>query len=277
MLPFGALVIVVMALRKHPMTSIDTVGSYLDQMDIPAWRFFPMVGSTNDMALNWAKQGAPDWTLVVADAQTTGRGRAGRHWITEPGCALAFSLVFRLSPDEVAYYARLAALGGLGLIYALEGLGLRGSLKWPNDVLLSGAKVGGVLVESSWLADQLEAAVIGIGVNVSFGSVPPAEELRYPAIDIQSALGEPVDRWSLLAQIVHGLRKYRNILAEDAFVAACNQYLSWRDEWVRFQRPGEQPQEVRIIGIMSDGRLSVETQDDRKFDVLNGEIIMRDD
>lgn len=259
------------------MTPFDAIGSYLDQMDVSAWRYFPVAGSTNDMALNWAKQGAPDWALVVADAQTAGRGRAGRHWITEPGCALAFSLVFRLSPDEIANYARLAALGGLGLINALEGLGLKASLKWPNDVLLSGAKVGGVLVESSWLADQLEAVVIGLGVNVSFGSVPPTEKLRYPAIDIQSALERPVDRWLLLAQIVHGLRNYRNILAEDAFVVACNQYLSWRDEWVRFQMPGEQPQRVRIMGITSDGRLSVETQSGSKFEVLTGEIIMRND
>jgi BirA family biotin operon repressor/biotin-[acetyl-CoA-carboxylase] ligase len=259
------------------MTHSDDLSKYLAPLGLGAWRYFPTVGSTNDIALKWAKQGAPDWALVVADAQTAGRGRNGRRWVTEPGHSLAVSLVLKLSPVEAVYFSRLAALGALGLIRAISGLGLDSTLKWPNDVLLCGSKVGGVLVEANWLSDQLEAVVIGLGVNIAPQSVPPTEMLRYPATAIESVLGERVDRWALLSEIVRAMQAYRAILAQDAFIEAWNTHLAWRDAWVRFQMTDEEPHTVRVIGILPDGRLSVETQDGKRMDVLTGEILIGDD
>lgn len=256
------------------MTVPDDLTKYLDPLGLGAWRYFPVVGSTNDRALDWAKQEAPDWALVVADAQTAGRGRGGRRWVTAPGHSLAISLILRLSATEAEYFSRLAALGALGLIRALSGLGLVSTLKWPNDVLLAGCKVGGVLVEANWHADQVEAVVIGLGVNISPQSVPSSEVLRYPATAIETVLGNRVDRWALLSEIVRAMQDYRGIIADDAFIEAWNVHLAWRNEWIRFQMTDEDPQTVRLLGVLPDGRLSLQARDGKRIEAVAGEIIL---
>jgi BirA family transcriptional regulator, biotin operon repressor / biotin---[acetyl-CoA-carboxylase] ligase len=202
-------------------------------------------GSTNDLALEWAQAGAPDWALVVADAQTAGRGRGDRRWVTEPGGALAFSLVLRPTPAEAGCFPRFTALAALGLVNALSGLGLAAQIKWPNDVLLAGRKVAGVLVEADWQAARVEAAVIGLGVNVSPGSVPPVHTLRYPATAVELswvALWTAGRCWQTL---VRRCGITAAILAQDALIDAWNAHLALRGEWVRFQVDDAAPQAVR--------------------------------
>ena len=251
----------------------DQLSTYLTPLGLSDWRFYPEVGSTNDIALEWVRQGAPDWALVVADAQTAGRGRDGRRWVTEPGHSLAFSLALRLSPAETRHCSRLAALAALGLIGALSGMGLKATLKWPNDVLLSRRKVAGVLVEVSWQSDQVEAAVIGMGVNVSPQSVPSPGAVRYPATCVETILGARVDRWALLANTLRAMQDTRAILGEDAFIDAWNDHLAMRGELVGFQMRNEEPRLVRVIGVNSDGQLAMETQDGRQIDAPAGEIL----
>ena len=122
--------------------------------------------STNDDAWDAFAQGAPDGTVVVADVQTRGRGRLGRAWHTAPGRGLAMSLLLHVGcdPDPLA---ALPLVAGLALVLALERLGARPELEWPNDVLIAGRKLAGVLCECRRSGAELEAAVVGIGVNVS--------------------------------------------------------------------------------------------------------------
>jgi BirA family transcriptional regulator, biotin operon repressor / biotin---[acetyl-CoA-carboxylase] ligase len=256
------------------MTSQEDLSPYLDPLGLGAWRYLPLVGSTNDFALEWAQAGAPDWALVATDAQTAGRGRGDRRWVTEPGTSLAFSLVLRPTPAEAGCFPRFTALAALGLVNALSGLGVTAQIKWPNDVLLAGRKVAGVLVEADWQAERVEAAVIGLGVNVSPGSVPPVHTLRYPATAVESVLGGPVDRWALLAAILQAMRDYRAILAQDALVDAWNAHLAMRGEWVRFQVDDAAPQAMRVMGVNPDGQLLLARKDGTLQPVLSGEILM---
>jgi BirA family biotin operon repressor/biotin-[acetyl-CoA-carboxylase] ligase len=137
--------------------------------------------STNDDAWDALAQGAPDGTTVIADAQTRGRGRAGRIWHTAPGRGLALSLLLHLGCDaEVA--TTLPLVAGLALVQALERLGVTSQLKWPNDVLLAGRKLAGVLCERRATASGIDAAVIGVGVNVSHAVDDLAPELRATAL-----------------------------------------------------------------------------------------------
>lgn len=124
-------------------------------------------GSTNDVAWDALAAGAPDGTVVVADRQTAGRGRAGRAWHTAPGRGLALSVA--LHPGcERRQMPVLPLAAGLALARALEALGARAELKWPNDLLLSGRKVSGILAESRGATpDAPDRVVIGVGVNVS--------------------------------------------------------------------------------------------------------------
>jgi BirA family biotin operon repressor/biotin-[acetyl-CoA-carboxylase] ligase len=256
------------------MTSPDDLSPYLDPLELGVWRYLPVVGSTNDVAREWAGAGAPDWALVIADAQTAGRGRGERRWLTEPGGALAFSLVLRPMPHEVGCFPRFTALAALGLIKALSGLSLAAQIKWPNDVLLAGRKVAGVLVEADWQSARVEAVVIGMGVNVSPASVPPADSLRYPATAVEVALGKAIDRWALLAETLTAIRNYRAILALDALVEDWNAHLAMRGEWVRFRVHGESPQKLRVLGVQPDGGLMLERKDGALMQALSGEILM---
>jgi BirA family transcriptional regulator, biotin operon repressor / biotin---[acetyl-CoA-carboxylase] ligase len=256
------------------MTQPEPIARYLDPLGLSAWRFFTVVGSTNDVALAWAHQDAPDESLVVANAQTAGRGRDGRHWVTEPGGSLAFSLVLRPSGDEGLYFSRFTALAALGLIQALSQLGLKAAIKWPNDILLGGKKVAGVLVEADWQADRANAVVIGLGVNVSAGSVPPAAGLRYPATAVEAVLGSKIDRWALLADILSALRDYRRLLQERAFVDAWNAHLAGRGAWVSFQVGHQQPEKLKVIGVSADGQLALARKPGEVIYASTGEIVM---
>jgi BirA family biotin operon repressor/biotin-[acetyl-CoA-carboxylase] ligase len=256
------------------MTHTDDLTPYLQSLSLGAWRYFPSVGSTNDIALAWAREDAPDWALVVADAQTAGRGRNGRCWMTMPGSSLAISLVLRPSPQEVSFFARFTALGALGLMRALSGLGLKAELKWPNDILLASKKVAGVLVEADWQADRVEAVVIGMGVNITSESAPPSEGLRYPATAVETVLGAQVDRWALLAETLKAMRAYRTILAEEAFMRAWNERLAFTHEWVRFSTSEGRWQRVKVLGVRPDGQLALAHEDGQQAIAALGEILI---
>ena len=134
-------------------------------------------GSTSDVAWDALVAGTPDGTVVVADSQSAGRGRAGRAWLTAPGKGLALSVA--LHPGcERGQLSLLPLVAGLALARGLESLGARAELKWPNDLLLGGRKVSGILAESrgAGAADAVDRAVIGVGVNVTQerGDFPPA-------------------------------------------------------------------------------------------------------
>ena len=257
--------------------SSEVIAPYLDPIGLGDWRFFPVVGSTNDIAVDWAEKGAPEWALVIADAQTAGRGRENRRWVTEPGCALAMSLILRPSPVEVEFAPRFTALAALGLIEALAEWGLHAELKWPNDVLLAGKKVAGVLVEADWQADQVRSVVIGMGVNVSSGSVPPPETLHYPATAVEIVLGSSVDRWALLASTILAMQRYRNILTAHAFLGAWNGNLAQRGSWVWFRVADNEPRRMKVLEVQVDGQLALEQADGRVISTASGEILMDND
>jgi BirA family transcriptional regulator, biotin operon repressor / biotin---[acetyl-CoA-carboxylase] ligase len=252
----------------------EKLAAALEPLGFGDWQYHPSVTSTNDLALEWARADAPDWALVVADTQTAGRGRGDRTWETKPG-GLALSLVLRPSSQEAAHLARFTALAGLGLVYALGELGLRAQIKWPNDVLLMGKKVAGVLVEMEWLAQALTGLVIGLGVNVTKVSQPDPANLRYPATSVEGALGQPIDRWTLLTQVLRAMRELRSLLPTQSFIEEWNQHLAFRDEWVHFYTPSGEMVDVRLLGVNPQGGIIGEMLDGDLRDFIVGEIVMR--
>jgi BirA family biotin operon repressor/biotin-[acetyl-CoA-carboxylase] ligase len=158
--------------------------------------------STNDTAKALAHSGAPEGTVVVAEEQTGGRGRRGRFWHSPPG-GLWFSLILRpkTPPAEINSLSLVLSLA------AAEGLeqlpGISPSLKWPNDLLLGGRKVGGILTEISAEADQVHYAVAGIGINANFTSFPP--EIEQTATSLQAHSGGAVCRPRLLSALLTAL------------------------------------------------------------------------
>jgi len=137
-------------------------------------RFDEVTGSTNATAVELAEGGAPEWTLVAAGHQTAGRGRLGRTWSDKPGAALMFSFVLRpaLDPDGAGLIPLLAGAAMAAAIHDVAGIEVR--CKWPNDLLLDGGKVGGILAESSVADGRFRYAVVGIGLNLE----PPSDVER---------------------------------------------------------------------------------------------------
>jgi BirA family biotin operon repressor/biotin-[acetyl-CoA-carboxylase] ligase len=217
-------------------------------------RYFESIDSTNSYAATWAQAGAPDLAFVIADEQTAGKGRQGRSWQTPADSALAFSLV--LKPGGIGQpLGRYAALGALAVQDTLAGTyNLPAAIKWPNDVLLDGAKVCGVLAEADWQGDRLSHVILGIGVNVRPAAVPPAARLRFPATSIETALGRPQDRWLLLRQFLEALLGWRARLHLKTFVSAWEKRLAFLGEQVRV---GDH--QGQLAGLTSEGHLRLVT------------------
>ncbi len=201
--------------------------------------FYRTIGSTNDRALELARGGAPHGTLVVADEQTSGRGRAGRPWLTRPGAGLAFSLLIRPGDGDPDYQPlSLNVLGALALVEQLRTRGAAASIKWPNDVLLAGRKVAGILTETAWLGERLECVIVGIGVNVRAESVPRRTELDYPAVSVNEIMEAPVPRIDLLCAVLESMAGWLPRLGSAEFVRALRENTAFLGERVRLEWEG---------------------------------------
>jgi BirA family biotin operon repressor/biotin-[acetyl-CoA-carboxylase] ligase len=256
-------------------------------------RYFDSVGSTNDEAAHWAARGAPDFALVVADEQTAGRGRAGRRWYTPRGSGLAFSIVVHPSLEDSGSVSRMTALGALAVCDALKNpYHLPAKIKWPNDVLVEGNKVAGVLAETQWIGEQLGTLILGIGINVAPASIEDAlvhePVLHFPSTCIESVLGHSLDRIELLYNVLAGILRWRSRLNAPDFLQAWEANLAYRNEWVQviptantgefLQIDGKAPspdQDGRVIGLSNDGSLKLRTRTGEIVNLQLGELRLR--
>jgi BirA family biotin operon repressor/biotin-[acetyl-CoA-carboxylase] ligase len=248
---------------------------YLSPIPLSALRHYDTISSTNDEALAWASQGAPDLSLIIADEQTSGRGRMNRKWFTPPHSALAMSLILRPTTIERMHPARTTGLLALSLAESLLKLGLVPQIKWPNDVLLTNRKVAGILVESSWLGEELDALVLGLGVNVLNVSVPPAEQLSFPATSIETELGHPIERMELLRDILLRALDWRPNLGTDAFLESWEGSLAYRGQQVHVEGRSEGPVIGEVLGLDTEGGLRLRDEHGKSVTVQFGEVHLR--
>lgn len=221
-------------------------------------RYFSSIGSTNDEALAWAAAGAPDFSLVIADEQSAGRGRAKRRWFTPPGAALALSLIFRPTPAEQAQAGRFTGLASVALVNALQKYQLSAQIKWPNDILLNGKKAAGILTESVWLGGKMDSLIMGIGVNVAPASVPPAEGLNFPATCLAAEGPSDLSRFELLKALLEEILLQRAELASEKFLRRWDESLAFRGQAVRVWSENSAPLTGKILGLQPDGGLRLD-------------------
>ena len=191
--------------------------------------YFESIGSTSDVAAALASEGAPEGTVVIADAQTSGRGRRGHTWFSPPGAGLYVSVVLtpsraRHEPDRAVSVLTLSA--GVALAEAVERVtGLAPGIKWPNDLLVARRKLAGILAEGVALpsADGLRAVVLGYGINVGTAAFPP--DLAARVTSLESELGRAVDRAMLCAESLAALAMRYDDLMTGRFDAILD---AWR-------------------------------------------------
>ena len=247
----------------------------LSDLPLNGLRYFERVGSSNDEALAWAADHAPDLSLVYAEEQTGGRGRMGRQWFTPPGAALAFSLILRPRGIERENIGLFSGLGALALVTTLKKYGVVAQVKWPNDVLIKRRKVAGILVETTWVGTEAEGVVLGMGVNVAPESVPPPEALNFPAACILSEAPMPIERFDLLHTLLAELIAWRPKLASDEFLRAWAQALAFRDETVQVWVGEAEPLVGQVAGLETDGSLRLSLGGGETRGVHFGEVHLR--
>ena len=172
------------------------------------------VDSTNLVCKRMAAEGAPDGTVVMADGQTAGRGRLGRSFQSAQGLGLYLSVLWRpqTPPEE---WMALPALGAVAACRAVVNVcGLDVQIKWPNDLVYGGKKLGGILTESV-LLEGAAAVVLGIGINVSHRSEDFEGEVRSMASSLETATGKAVSREALAAALVEELDALRGVAFDE--------------------------------------------------------------
>ncbi|RMD83575.1 MAG: biotin--[acetyl-CoA-carboxylase] ligase [Candidatus Dadabacteria bacterium] len=218
----------------------------------------PVTGSTNDDAAALARQGAPEGTVVLAERQTAGRGRMGRRWASLPGRSVTLSCVLR-PPIPPAEAPRLSLVAALAVACAMEAEGLRARIKWPNDVLLGGRKVCGILTEIEAEADTVHFVIAGIGLNVNTTRDEFPPELRESATSMRIDAGRRFDRARITAALLQSLERwYGRFLGEpfDRLAAEWNRRSVTVGRRVRVTGAGEAI-EGCCLGIDGDGALLV--------------------
>ena len=175
---------------------------------------FQSIESTQDLAISLAREGIEEGVVVWADEQTKGRGRFGRRWFSLPSKSLTFSFILRpkLKADLIPY---LSLFPAIACVHALEKLGARCELKWPNDILIEGKKVGGILVDVEIKENKIEWAVVGIGINANLEWEDFPSDIRQSATSLRIVLGKSSEISSLLKEILKELNEKYSLCFSD--------------------------------------------------------------
>lgn len=232
------------------------------------FRFFQQISSTNNVAEKWLLEDAPSGSVVIAEEQLSGRGRLSRKWQTPSQQAIAMSVIVRLDVDY-HQLQRVTMAAGLAVAEALRNYTSGISLKWPNDVLLQGKKVCGILSEAQWVGEQLAGVIIGIGINVR---VPFAQtDLADVATSIEEHSTQQVNRPLLIRTVLDNHDRWLTSLHADKLLVAYRENLATLGQVVSIQA-GDQQVSGRAIDVDADGALLIEQPDGTQKRVAVGEL-----
>jgi BirA family biotin operon repressor/biotin-[acetyl-CoA-carboxylase] ligase len=236
-------------------------------------RFFPSIGSTNDVVHELAAAGAAAGLLVLADEQTAGRGRLDRSWWAPPAASVLMSLLLR-----PALSARLAGqlpmCLGLAAVEGIEAVtGLRPALKWPNDVVWDGRKLGGMLTELRADGERLDYAVLGLGLNVNLTfDEPAADGLAAIAVSLRMAAGRPVDRAALVIALLERCEAwYERLLSGESLHEAWASRLDTLGRQIIVALPVGTLTGV-AVGVTPEGALIVRRPDGTNETIWAGDV-----
>ena len=243
-------------------------------------RLFAEVTSTNSALRELAKAGAPERTVVIADAQTAGHGRPGKSWFSPPGVNLYMSVLFRpeIPPRDVAGFSFVTSVA---LADAIEGEGLDGTIKWPNDVLVQRKKVAGTLVEFATVGNRVDYVILGVGVNVNVtrdALRAVLGESAGAATSLGEAAGREIDRNAFAAAFLNRLDAWAETYKRRGPAPLL---AAWRDREIltgrRVEVRGEGASYTgRVLGVDREGYLLVRDPLGNRHRVLTGEIRLSD-
>ena len=238
--------------------------------------YFDTIDSTNTKAQELAEKGYPRGTLVVADKQESGKGRRGRSWVSPSGTGIFMTLMIKpdINPNNASMLTLVAALAVAKAITSVTGE--KALIKWPNDIVINGKKVCGILTEMNAQFDYINHIVVGIGINVHNESFP--EEISQMASSLMiEAGGKRFHRAQIIAETMSYFEQYYDTFLKtqdlSALVREYDELLVNRNKSVRVLDPKE-PFDGKAMGITPKGELIVDTWESRKL-VSSGEVSVR--
>ncbi|MGN0415279.1 MAG: biotin--[acetyl-CoA-carboxylase] ligase [Agathobacter sp.] len=262
-----------------------SVPDVMDQVELESIRatewagceihYFDSIDSTNTKAKELAEEGHPAGTLVVADQQVAGKGRRGRAWESPHGTGIFMTLLLKpdINPNNASMLTLVAAMATAGAISRVTGENAQ--IKWPNDIVIDGKKICGILTEMSAQFDYINHIVIGIGINVHNEEFP--EEIRGTAGSLLLSCGKRFHRADLIEAFLEEFEKYYAIYLEtedmEGLYKEYNLMLVNMGRQVKVLDPKE-PFEGKAMGITKKGELIVDTWESRKL-VSSGEVSVR--
>ena len=230
------------------------------------------VSSTMDVARDEAEGGAPDGTVVIADEQTQGRGRRGRRWVSPPGGNIYATIILRPGPWDIRSLGMVAPLAVCEAVDAVADV--RSVIKWPNDLLIEGRKVGGVLIDTRLTGEKVDYALVGVGINVNFDP-SQHEEIREMATSLASELGREVSREALLAAFLNRFeRLYLAARGDEGVYEAWKARLETLGRRVEV-RIGDDIEEGIAEDVDAEGNLILRRADDSTVLLTAGDVTLQ--
>jgi BirA family biotin operon repressor/biotin-[acetyl-CoA-carboxylase] ligase len=239
------------------------------------FHYFTELGSTNTRARELAESGAAEGEIVIAESQTQGRGRLGRRWESPPLSNLYLSIVLRpgLPPKHAPQITLAAAVALVETVGSF--LPRPPVIKWPNDILIDGKKLAGILTEAACDTECVQYVILGIGLNLNYRAETMPETLRQRATSMADRAGENLSRETVLVRLIHDLDRCYGELEESGFAALrprWEAHFGLRGRRVRVEL-GDQTIIGRAQGIDHEGALIVETDDEQRRSIIAGDVI----
>ena len=238
--------------------------------------YYSKTDSTNNCIKRLAEKGEKHGTLAVADLQEAGKGRRGRGWFSPPGTGIWMSLLLRpeFEPECASMLTLVAAMAVASAVRDI--VGLEAGIKWPNDIVVNGKKICGILTEMSVEADYINYIVCGIGINVNHTEFP--EDISSTATSLAIEKGMTLNRMTIIADVCRNFEKYYAMFLETrdmtSFIEEYNNILVNRNSEVRVLDPKGQWCGM-ALGINPKGELMVEKEDGSITEVYSGEVSVR--
>lgn len=236
--------------------------------------YFHTLDSTNSRAYELANRGAEEGEVVIAESQTKGKGRLGRNWYSPPNLNLYLSVILRppIPPHQAPLITLMAAVATAEAIGNYPGL--RPMIKWPNDLLLNGRKVAGLLNEIKSETDRIDFVILGIGVNLNIVGRMFPKEIRAIATSLKEETGQPVSRKIFLASLLQELEKWYAVFIKRGGAVILQSWREWaqiKGRHVKMTSFGETIEGI-AIDVDSDGALMIETGRGERKKVVAGDI-----
>lgn len=234
---------------------------------------FDTLESTNDYARQVASSES-EGTVIISEEQTKGKGRLGRKWHSKSREGVWMSII--LKPDILTCQAPfLTLIAGASIVKALNDLGVKTSIKWPNDIILNEKKISGILTELSAEIEGVNYVVLGIGINVKTMEFPP--EISDTATSLYKE-GYNISRVDIVRAILREFEnlyfEYVNNSSKEKTLDICRKYSEVIGKDIYILK-GEETELVKCIEINEDGNLVVETQDKNIREIMSGEVLIR--